>query len=115
MSQRDDAVTLHQMLDHAKEARDLLKGKRRSVLDRDRVLSLAVIRLLEVLGEAANRASPETRTRHPAIQWRQIIGLRNRLIHAYDSVDTDVLWLIVKKDLPKLIPRWRSLLNPDHD
>lgn len=103
MSQRDDSVTLRQMLDHAREARDLLRGKRRSTLQKDRVRLLALVRLLEVLGEAANRVSAEARRRHTTIQWRGIIGLRNRLIHAYDTVDVDVLWGVVKNDLPGLI------------
>ncbi len=103
MSQHDDAVTLRHMLDFATEARDLLDGKSRPALDDDRVLSLAVVRLLELIGEAANRVSPHTKQRNPAIPWRQIVGLRNRLIHAYDTVDYDVLWLIVKHDVPALI------------
>lgn len=103
MSRRNDSVTLRQMLEHAKEAYELLKGNRRSILEDDPVLSLAVIRLLEVLGEAADRVSAATRRRTTTIPWRQISGLRNRLIHAYDTVDTDVLWGIVINDLPALI------------
>ncbi len=103
MSRRDDAVSLRHMLDHAREARDLVKGKRRSSLESDRLLALAVVRLLEVTGEAANRVSQETRTRNPSIPWSQIISLRNRLIHAYDTVDSDVVWQIVKRDIPVLI------------
>ena len=103
MTRHDDQVSLLHMLDHAREARNLMKGRRRAALDNDRVLTLAVVRLLEVVGEAANRVSPETKRRNPSVPWPQIVGLRNRLIHAYDAVDTDVLWQIVKRDVPGLI------------
>ncbi len=99
----DDQVSLRHMLDHASEARDLLKGRRRAALDNDRVLTLAVVRLLEVVGEAANRVSLETKRGNPSVPWLRIVGLRNRLIHAYDAVDNDVLWQIVKRDVPELI------------
>jgi len=79
------------MLEHAREAMQLVAGRNRSDLDTDRVLSLALVRLLEIVGEAATRVSSEARARHPAIPWSEIVSLRNRLIHGYDAVDMDVL------------------------
>jgi uncharacterized protein with HEPN domain len=61
------------------------------------------VRLLEVLGEAANRIPSDEQKRHSEIPWSEIIGLRNRLIHGYDSIDLDILWQIVSEDLPLLI------------
>ena len=75
------------MLDHAQEAITLTRGKARADLDSDRVLNLALVRLLEVVGEAAGRVSEEERARYPEIPWPQIVGLRNRLIHGCDAVD----------------------------
>lgn len=60
------------------------------------------------MGEAAGRVSKEERSRHPDIPWAQIVGLRNRLIHGYDSVDMDILWAITTKDLPTLIAALQS-------
>jgi uncharacterized protein with HEPN domain len=80
MSHHDDAVRIRHMLDSAKEVQALINGKRRSDFDSDRLLGLAVVRLLEVLGEAAGRISGDWRLKHPDIPWIQIIGLRNRLI-----------------------------------
>jgi uncharacterized protein with HEPN domain len=91
------------MLEHAREAMQLVAGRNRSDLDTDRVLSLALVRLLEIVGEAAARVSSEARARHPAIPWSEIVSLRNRLIHGYDAVDMDVLWSIVNTDLPALV------------
>jgi len=103
MPPRDDTLRLRHMLDHATEAVELVRGKTREDLDRDRVLSLALVRLLEIIGEAANRLSQDTREAATAVPWKQIIGLRNRLIHGYDEVDLDVVWHILKDDLPPLI------------
>jgi len=91
------------MLDYAREAIALTKGKSRADLDTDRTLNLALVRLLEIIGEAANRVSDDEQARHPEISWFQIVSLRNRLIHGYDSVDFNILWEIVTKDLPVLV------------
>lgn len=81
----------------------MVAGKRRDDLDSDRKLNLALVRLLEVVGEAASRTPADERTQYLEIPWAQIIGLRNRLIHGYDSVDFDILWQIITQDLPALI------------
>lgn len=98
-----DRVRLLHMLDHAREAIQLVEGRTREDLGADRLLSLALVRLLEIVGEAAAKVSPEGRARHPAIPWSEIVSLRNRLIHGYDSVDMDVLWRIIEDDLPTLV------------
>ena len=103
MSRREGDTRLRHMLDHSREAVELAAGKKRSDLDADRQLNLALVRLLEIVGEAASRATEEERRLCPSVPWNQIVGLRNRLIHGYDSVDFDVLWGIVATDLPKLI------------
>jgi uncharacterized protein with HEPN domain len=71
------------MLDHAVE---LARGRTRTDLDTDRLLNLALVRLLEIVGEAANRVPKEEQTQYPRVPWPQIVGLRNRLIHGYDSI-----------------------------
>jgi uncharacterized protein with HEPN domain len=91
------------MLEHAREAVQLVEGRARANLDEDRILSLALVRLLEIIGEAAAGVSEESRSKFPGIPWAEIVGLRNRLIHGYDSVDLDIVWNIVKGDLPALV------------
>ena len=103
MSQNDDQVRLRHMLDAARKAVDFLKGRTRQDLDSDEMVCLAVIRLLEVIGEAAKGISHATRDASPSIPWRQIAGTRDRLIHGYFDVDLDVVWAIVTTDLPGLI------------
>ncbi|NIV30544.1 MAG: DUF86 domain-containing protein, partial [Anaerolineae bacterium] len=67
-------------------------------------------RLLEIVGEAANRVPRGVRARHPEIPWSQIEALRNRLIHGYNAVDLDILWQIVVHDLPPLAAALESIL-----
>lgn len=97
------------MLDHAREAASLAAGRRRIDLDSDRMLSLALTRLMEIIGEAAAQIPMELRTANPAIPWPEIISLRNRLIHGYDAVDHDILWQIISTDLPPLIRELEKL------
>lgn len=105
MSRHEPAIRIRHMLDYAREAVAMTRGKSRQDLDIDRKLNLALVRLLEIVGEAASRTTPEERSLYPAIPWAQISALRNRLIHGYDSIDFDVLWQIVSDDLPLLIAR----------
>ena len=67
----------------------------------------AVVRNLEVIGEAASRLPEEFRGQQPSVDWRQIIGLRNRIIHGYFSVDLRIIWQILQHDLP----RFKESLN----
>lgn len=109
MSRDRDAASLRHMLDHSREVLALVQKRRRRELDEDRVLSLALVRLLEIIGEAENRISEDLRNRHPEIPWAQIISLRNRLIHGYDSVDMDILWEILQKDIPSLAAQLQKI------
>jgi uncharacterized protein with HEPN domain len=111
MSHHESAVRLRHMLDHAREALALIHGKERLDLDTDRKLNLALVRLLEIIGEAASRTTKEDREAYPEIPWPKIIGLRNRLIHGYDLVDFDVLWQILNHDLPPLIAKLEEILR----
>jgi uncharacterized protein with HEPN domain len=111
MKPPEDQVRLLHMFDSATEAVQMAKGKSRQDLDHDRQLNLSLVRLLEVVGEAAGRVSAETQAQHPAIDWPDIISLRNRLIHGYDSIDFNILWDVIQDDLPKLIADLRGILG----
>jgi uncharacterized protein with HEPN domain len=98
-----DRQSLQDMLDNARRVLALVADRSRPEFEADWIAGLALIRLFEVIGEAATRVSPETRTHSPGIPWRSIIGMRNRLIHGYDVVDPDAVWRAVQEDLPPLI------------
>ena len=111
MSRHEGDLRLRHMLDHAREAVAMARGRTRAELDSDRQLNLSLVRLLEIVGEAAGRVPLEERASHPDIPWPEIVGLRNRLIHGYDSVDFDILWQIVSDDLPPLIAALEGALE----
>jgi uncharacterized protein with HEPN domain len=100
------------MIEHAREAMGLAAGRTRTDLDQNRELELSLIRLLEVVGEAANRVPERERKLYPSVPWRDVVDLRNRLIHGYDSVDLDVIWQIVQADLPMLLKALESPAAP---
>ena len=111
MNQHRDISSLRQMLEHAVEARGLIEKLSRDELDSERVLSLALVRLMEIVGEAANRISPESRAKYPSIPWGEIVSLRNRLVHGYASVDHSIVWDVVAGDLAEVIDSLRELLS----
>jgi uncharacterized protein with HEPN domain len=84
---------------------------RRQDLETDDMRALAIVRLLEIIGESASKVSEETRNAHPDIPWREMSGTRNRLIHAYEEVDLDIVWQILSKDLPPLRKALHELLR----
>jgi len=110
MSRHKDDVSLQQMLDHIEEAVALTRHRRRSELESDRIFFLAILKLVEIVGEAATRVSDPTRAAHSKIPWHEIISARNRLIHGYDAVDYNILWEIVTADFPPLATQIRNLL-----
>jgi uncharacterized protein with HEPN domain len=71
-----------------------------------------VIRNIEIVGEAAGRVSTETTTRTPEIPWREIVGMRHRLIHGYLEVNLDTVWQVVERDLPALGRNLRAVVEP---
>jgi uncharacterized protein with HEPN domain len=105
MENNGDIVRLKHLLDAAEKAVAFVKGKSRGDLDRDEKLALALVRLLEIVGEAANALSESFKQKHADVQWRSIISTRNRLIHGYFDVDLDIVWNIVTVDLSSLVDK----------
>lgn len=98
------------MLDYAREALALAQGKTREALDEERTFELAETRLLEIVGEAADRIPIEFQMEHPEIEWAPIISFRNRLIHGYESIDFDIMWSIIQSDLPRLVEKLEKII-----
>lgn len=103
MSNPEDFTKLCHMLDASRKVIKFSQGKNRTALDSDEMLSLALTRLLEIVGEAAKGVSLELHQRYTEIPWKQIAGTRDRLIHGYYDVDLDVVWSIITVDIPLLI------------
>jgi uncharacterized protein with HEPN domain len=111
MLNNEDCIRLQHMLDAAQKAIDFTEKTSRARLDDDEQLSLSLVRLLEIVGEAAKNVSEETRKRMPSIPWREIAGTRDRLIHGYFDVDLNIVWKIIKSDLPQLVSQLQLMLS----
>lgn len=109
--QSHDRVRLQHMLEAAEEAIAFIEGQTRASLEKDRMLEFALVRAIEIIGEAAAQVTPEYREACSQIQWNSIIGMRNRLIHAYFDVNRDILWKTVTDDLPSLMKELQRLLR----
>ncbi|MDE2848157.1 MAG: DUF86 domain-containing protein [Gemmatimonadota bacterium] len=114
MSRRDDRVALTDMRNHAVEAVALLGEASLNDLAENRVTELALIKLVEIVGEAANRISVETQQSHKEIPWTQIIGMRNRLVHGYDDISLERLWNTIKWELPPLMERLDTIIGEEN-
>jgi uncharacterized protein with HEPN domain len=106
-----DRIRLQHMLEAAREALAFVEGVERDELARDRKLALSLVKEFEIIGEAAARISPEVKQSLPSIPWPKIIGMRNRLIHAYAEIDFGVLWDTVTLALSPLIADLESALE----
>jgi uncharacterized protein with HEPN domain len=109
--QSKDRIRVHHILDEAEEASKYTEGLSFEEFIKDGKTVRAVIRSIEVIGEAAAKISGEFREEHPGIPWQKIIGMRNRLIHIYFDIDIPVVWQTVKENLPSLIDQLHSILK----
>jgi uncharacterized protein with HEPN domain len=100
---KNDSLYFGHMLDIAKKAVGKTQGISRLDYDNDENLRLALAHLVQIIGEAARRVSPEGQTAHPEIPWREITGMRHKIVHDYLNVDEDVVWEVVTTDLSPLI------------
>ena len=91
------------MRDAAREALGFAAGRTRADLDEDRMLVLALVKAIEIIGEAASQIGQPTRERLPTIPWPAIVTMRHRLVHAYFDINLDTVWNTVIEDLPTLL------------
>jgi uncharacterized protein with HEPN domain/DNA-binding winged helix-turn-helix (wHTH) protein len=104
---------LRHMIEAAESAVQFIAGRQRTDLDEDRMLLFALVRAIEILGEAASKISEETRAIHTGMPWRAIIGMRNRLIHAYFEINTEIVWQTATQEIPALLPQLRALATDE--
>jgi uncharacterized protein with HEPN domain len=105
----DDRVRIKHMIDAAESVEKFIAGRTRGDLDQDLMLQFAVLRAIEIMGEAAARTSDEAKSGTPHIPWRTIVAMRNRLIHGYFEIDTEVVWKTITQELPQILPLLRDL------
>lgn len=109
----EDRERLQHMLEAAKEAIGFVERRTRDELDTDRMLTLALMKEIEIIGEAAYRMAEESRAEATGIHWPAIINMRHRLVHEYQAIDLTVLWKTVQEDLPSLVAALKAVLEGD--
>jgi uncharacterized protein with HEPN domain len=109
--QSKDRIRVQHILDEAAEACKYAEGISFDEFVEDGKTVRAIMRSIEVIGEAASKISIEFRKEHPDVSWQKIIGMRNRLIHVYFDIDYNIIWKTVKENLPPLIEQMQSILQ----
>lgn len=112
---KDDTKYIGHIIDCAERIRLFTTGVDRESFDANEILRLAVIHLIQTLGEAARLVSADFRQRHFEVPWNQIVGMRNRIVHDYLNVDYDIAWQVVTVDVPDLIEQLSPLLQDAPD
>lgn len=108
---RDYRDHLQDIFSAARKALDFVQGMAYEDFLRDDKTVYAVVRALEIVGEATKKIPPEVRDLHPEVPWRSMAGVRDKLIHDYVSVDLEVVWRTVAEDLPPLLPMIHRVLE----
>lgn len=106
----EDLIRVRHMLDAISEALIFSQGKSRDDLDNNRMLTLAIIKDLEIIGEAASKITTEFKANQPNVPWLDIVGMRNRLTHGYFDIDLDLVWTTVQEDLPFLFDQLKVMV-----
>ena len=106
-----DSIRLKHMLDAANEISKFTKEITKGEFKKDRKLHLSIVRLLEIIGEAAAKIEPDVQSKYNQIPWKGIIGMRNRLIHGYFDIDLEIVWETVKGDIPNLISELEKVVQ----
>ena len=109
--QKPDTIRIRHMLDAAMDIQTFTMGRTRQGFEKDRMRAFAVIHLFEILGEAASSISEETIKSNPQVRWRDIINMRNRLIHGYHDINLDIIWKTAQEDIPVLIDQLEDLIS----
>ncbi len=107
-----DTIRLRHMRDSAKKAIAFTAGKAREDLDKDEMLVLSLVKCIEIIGEAASKVSDRGQKECPNIPWADIVGMRNRLIHAYFDINLNIVWKTVTEELQPLVDELDQLLPP---
>lgn len=107
----EDRVRIQHMMEATESVARFLAGRQRQDLEQDEMLRFALTRAIEIIGEAASRVSPEAQNSLAGVPWKEVMGMRNRLVHAYFDVDLDILWRTAWEAVPALSKQLASIVD----
>lgn len=113
--QPNDAIRIRHMIEAAESCQRFVAGRQRHDLEADQMLLFALVRAIEIIGEAACKVSTETRTAIPEAPWPAIIAMRNRLVHAYFEIDHEVVWKTATEEFPAFFSLLRKAASDGQD
>ena len=113
MSRKGDVLYLGHMFDTVRKIQQKTASVTRPQFDADENLRLALLHLVQIVGEAGRRVSEEGRSAHPEVPWRQVIGMRHKIVHDYMDINEDILWSTVTQDIPLLAGKLAAFMPPD--
>lgn len=108
--ENEDKIRLLHMIEATEEVLSFIKDTGKEEFAKNRMLILSVIKDIEIIGEAASKISEKVKIEYPEIPWKDIIGMRNRLIHGYFDVDINLVWNTANKNLPQLLSLLKNTL-----
>jgi uncharacterized protein with HEPN domain len=108
---KDYLVYIEDILDAMDKAEMFVAGMSYAQFEADLRTTFAVTRALEIIGEATKRLPPTFREQYPHIPWKDMAGMRDKIIHGYDNVDLRIVWDVVKQDIPQVKPHLQQILT----
>lgn len=113
MKKRDYRLFLHDILDSIHDTQEFVQGMDYESFLKDRKTQNAVVRALEIIGEAAKNVPQTVRDRHPAIPWSDMARMRDKMAHGYWGIDYEIVWRVVQEELPVVEPLVREALESE--
>ena len=108
---RDISLYIKDILQNMRDAQEFIQGLSYDRFASDKKTFNAVLRSVEVIGEAAKKVPDEIRAKYPSVPWKEMAGMRDKLIHFYFGVDREAVWLVVKERIPALAPLIEQILQ----
>ncbi len=108
---KNNLVYVDDILSAIKKINKYCKNVKKDSFMKNELLMDAVVRNLEIIGEASSKLAASFKKKHGKVEWRKIIGMRNRIIHAYDTVNFEIVWNVVKEDLPALKEKLKKIIS----
>jgi len=102
MSEKDDLIFIEHILESISAIKEFSKNLSKEELISNRLKHNAIVREIEIIGEAVENISKNLKDKHPEIEWKDIADTRDKMIHHYFGIDFNIIWAIIKKDIPKL-------------